>query len=175
MRKATSDQVTDEAKRLFFEQRMKAATDTKASAAILDKLRKENEGHFKSAQEKKRTVARAVRESAGKSRQELLSQRTANAKALREAKLRLRDKHKEKLQLEYLEKAATVKSVIENSIYREGEATGGSPFAPGSSPSRSPKALTDRSPSPSKPGSPPLSRMSGRRMSNEGAEPVEAS
>ena len=136
VRKETSDQVTDEAKRLFFEQRMKAATETKTSSAVFDKMRKENDGHFKQQQEKKRNAARAVRESAGKSRQELLSQRTENAKAVREHKMTLREQHKQRLQVEYLEKAATVKSVIENGIYREGEATGGSPF--GSSPPGSP-------------------------------------
>ena len=47
---------------------------------------------------------------------------------MRETRTQLREKHKSRLQEEYLEKAAIVKQVIHDSIYREGEATGAIPY-----------------------------------------------
>ena len=161
--KSTSDEVTDGAKRVFFEQRLKSANDAKGQAAALEKVRKENEGVFKEAQAKKRVVAKSVRESASKSRAALLTERTRAAAALRESKRSLTERHKERLQATYLEKAATVKAVIANSIYREGEATGGSPYAPGSSPPGSPKGL--RSP-PSAQLTPPTAVSTQSRRSS---------
>ena len=72
-------------------------------------MRKENDAAFKEAQSKKRNTVKSFREQTGKSRQELLSSRASDAAALRESKKTLSEQHKQRLQEEYLEKAATVK------------------------------------------------------------------
>lgn len=143
VRKATSDEVTDGAKRVFFEQRLKAATETKTQGATLDKQRKENDVEFKESQAKKRNYSRSMRDFAAKSKEKLLSTRASNAASLREARKGYSEQHKQRMQEEYLEKAATVKGVIANSIYNEADALS----SPPGSPPRSPKALTSgRSP-----------------------------
>ena len=93
---------------------------------------------------------------------------------MRETRTQLREKHKSRLQEEYLEKAAIVKQVIHDSIYREGEATGAIPY--GGSPPRSPKGLPSpsaRSPESPKPPSPTAARTSPsqRRVSRDNFEP----
>jgi len=146
IRTETSDQTIDAAKRVFYEQRLKSANDTKAASAAWAKERAEKSTTFREAQTKRRNKSKAARSSAGKARELLLTSRTAEAAALREKKRTLSEAHKERMQGEYLEKASLVKSVIQNSIYTEGEATGSPPGSAkllaspksGRSPGRSP-------------------------------------
>ena len=123
----TSDAAIDAAKSMFYQQRLKSATDQKSMSAQWAKERAEKSTQFRDAQQKRRNKAKAARANAGKSREALLTTRTAAAAQLREKKKDLSEQHKNKMQEDYLEKASTVKKVITDSIYHEGEATGGSP------------------------------------------------
>ena len=168
VRKATSDAVIDGARRYFFEQRLKSTNETKSERVALEKQRKENDLAFKEQQAKKRLVARSVRDSLGKSKAQLATERSESAAALRVAKSSLRELHRSRMHEDYISRAATVKAVIANSIYAEGEA--------GSSPPRSP---TGPSPRPSSPPSPPPTSSPNRtpnqqrRVSRDDAAPAE--
>jgi len=159
VRESTADAVTDGAKRMFFEQRLKAANETKSNSAMYDKTRKENDATFREAQSKKRAAGRATKDASAKSRAALLTSRSEDAAKLRETKMSLREMNKERMQEEYLEKSALVKAVITNKIYNEGEATG----SPGllTSPPRSPKGGP---PSGSRPTSPGTRGSTGSRQ-----------
>ena len=89
MRQETGDAVTDAAKRMFYEQRLKSANDTKAEAVRWDKERKEVAEKFQEAQNTRRNKSKAVRAMAGKSRAALLTARSEEAVAMREQKKKL--------------------------------------------------------------------------------------
>jgi len=131
VRTETADEVTDNAKRVFYEQRLAAAKETRSDAARWQKERKEGEVAYQESQNKKRAKGKAVREGAGKSRQELLSTRTENATLVRSAKRALADEHRQRMQDEYQARAATVKGVINNNYLVPTESqTGDSPGSP---------------------------------------------
>jgi len=148
VRTETADEITDNAKRVFYEQRLAAAKETRSDAARWQKERKEDLTAFQESQNKKRAKGKAVREGAGKARQELLSTRTENASAMRSAKRQLADEHRQKMQDEYQARAATVKGVINNNFLVPGENQTGE-SAPGSPLEKSFYSLTNiRPPSP---------------------------
>ena len=74
-RRETADEVTDNAKRLFFEQRLKSANDTKADAARWEKERKEEDAAFRELQKKRKTKAKSFHAASTKSRQALATSR----------------------------------------------------------------------------------------------------
>jgi len=156
VREQTADDVTDTAKRVFYEQRLATAKATKEEEAARAKERSEKSAAFKVVQNQRRLKSKGVRESASKSREALLTERAAAASKLREGKRSLAEEHKQRMQADYLNKANIVKGVIANMIYHEGEPTGASP--PGAalgSPKGSPKPLRSpsaRSPGPGTPG-----------------------
>ena len=105
----TSDSSIDAAKRMFYEQRLKSANDTKTQAAAWAKERAEKKSTFQEAQNKRRNKSKAARSEAGKAREMLLTARASQAAELRAKKSTLSEQHKERMQSEYLEKAALVK------------------------------------------------------------------
>jgi len=131
VRSETSDDVTDSAKRIFYEQRLKSAQETKADAAKWAKDRKEEHASFQEAQNKRRVKSKTARDLAGKSRKTLLTSRAEEAAQMRVQKQKLAEEHKQRLQLEYQNRAATVKGVIANSFLSPEQQTGepGSPTA----------------------------------------------
>jgi hypothetical protein len=131
VRSETSSEVTDTAKRFFYDQRLKSAQDTKANAAKWEKERKEEAETFNQAQTRRRIKSKTARSMAGKSREALKTSRTDEAVALRAEKKRLAEQHRQRLQDDYQARAATVKGVISNSFLQPPEATGegGSPLA----------------------------------------------
>ncbi len=95
----TADQVTDQAKRYFYEQRLAAAQVTKQEQQQWEKERAAaKEKHFE-AQKTRRAKAKSARIGGTKSRQELVTHRQAEAAAMREEKRKLADEHKAKMQV----------------------------------------------------------------------------
>ena len=126
VRQSTGDEVVDASKRMFFEQRLKAAKETRERSAASTKERTERTAAFNAAQSKRRMKAKTARGAAKTSRESMLAQKAAAAAEFREAKAALSAEKKSRMQEDYLAKAAAVKAVIANSIYNESEATGGS-------------------------------------------------
>lgn len=154
VREGTSNTVTDEAKRFFYEQRLKSAASTKQEALMWEKQRKEESELFQKKQNQRRAKAKTARASAGKSRAALLTTRAEDAVAMREAKKALAEEHKRRLQDDYQLRMQMVKGVLANS-YLQPEAATGEPGSPGHSPiSTSFYSLTNiRPPSPERTGS----------------------
>jgi len=133
VRADTSDDRVDAAKRTFFEQRLKAAQETRAQSASSSKVRTERNATWNESQQKRRLKAKTARGAALKSREAMLTQKAEAAAEMRQKKANLTDTHKERMQELYLEKAAAVKAVIANSIFNESEPTGsavGKPASP---------------------------------------------
>lgn len=134
VRQETGDAVTDAAKRIFYEQRLKSANDTKADAVRWEKERKEEAEAFSEAQKKRRLKSKTARAAAGKSRAALLTTRAEEAIAMREEKKKLAEFHRQRLQEQYQLRAETVKGVIGNSYLQPENQTGDAPLSPGGTP-----------------------------------------
>jgi len=116
VRKATADAVTDDAKRLFYEQRLKSAAATKTDAARWEKERKEEESAFREVQKRRRQKSKLVRAAATKSRQALLTARAEDASAMRAEKKRLIEQNRERQDDDRRERTAQVKGVQANAF-----------------------------------------------------------
>lgn len=130
---ATSDAVIDASKRIFYEQRLKSAKETKTQSAAAAKERTERKAAWSVHQQKRRNKAKTARTLAKTARDNMASQKAAAAVTMRSAKQSLASQHKERMQQDYLNKAAAVKQVIADSIYNENDALG-SPGSPKASP-----------------------------------------
>lgn len=127
----TADQVTDNAKRYFYEQRLASATDTKSQQVIWEKERAAAKERHLEAQKTRRSKAKSARIGGTKSRQELITQRQAEAAVMREEKRKIADEHKAAMQMMYTTKAETVKGVIANSFVQPADTL--DPASPASS------------------------------------------
>jgi len=143
VRKATADEVTDGAKRVFFEQRLKVATETKSQMVSHEKQKKENHEDFKSKQLQKRQHVFEARGLAQAAKQKLLSERAEAAKTVRSTKTDWSTERRQNMQDFYLERAGKVSTVKHDAIFTE-ETDGLA--SPTGSPPRSPKPLTSASP-----------------------------
>ena len=114
VRSETSDKIIDGAKRHFFEQRLKMATDTKLDAERRTKGRNERGAEFHSKQQQRRAKAKKVRADSGKSRAALLTARAEQGVAFREEKRRLAELSRQRKGEEYQERAMQVKGVQAN-------------------------------------------------------------
>ena len=168
VREVTNPKFVDDSRRFFYEQRVKAAAEKKERSQKLETERKMNETTFKEAQASKRTNMQSYRALALKSREELKSERSSQAAALREAKLKLAETHKLRMQEAYLSRTDKVREVQMDLFLPDSES--GDPLSPGgstvggSSPTRSPKAML---PAPTGGKSSPSSRQS---MKQEAAD-----
>jgi len=117
----TADQVTDNAKRYFYEQRLAAASETKQQQQVWEKERAINKEKHQEVQKLRRSKAKSARVGGTKSRQDLAAQRQAEAASVREAKRKLADEHKRMMQEHYTHRAETVKGVIANSFVQPSE------------------------------------------------------
>jgi len=119
VREETADAVVDDAKRFFFEQRLKCASDTKTDAARLEKERKEEDAAFRELQRKKRVKSKSYRVAASKSKQALLTLRAEEATAMREEKKRLAETNRQRLDDEKRDRTAQVKGVQANAFLQQ--------------------------------------------------------
>lgn len=143
IRAETADNVVDGAKRYFYEQRLKSATETKAQQLEWDKERAAAKEKHQEVQNKRRIKSKSARSGSTKSKQELISSRQAEAATLRDAKRALAEEHKARKQEESQQKMATVKGVIANSFVQPSDALDAT------SPANSQYSLTNiRPPSP---------------------------
>jgi len=140
---SASDEVTDGAKRIFYEQRRAAAESTKSHTTINEKTRKDNSEKFQEQQNKKRLHVREGRGKAAESRAQLLSSRAADAASVRESSKAFQEQHKTRMQAEYMKKASTVKAVTDEKIFHDPAVQPGSPKE---LPSPSPTSTGSRSP-----------------------------
>ena len=121
VRAETSDQVIDEAKRTFYNQRVKAATDIKQASVTYAKNKADADAKHKEAQGRKRQEAKAAAAAASKSRQALLTQRQQDSATMREKKRALAEAHRERQQHEQSIRLAAAKSVVRDSyMHAEG-------------------------------------------------------
>ena len=97
----TADQVTDQSKRIFYEQRLSQAQQTKTEQQQWEKERSAAKDKHATLQKTKREKVKAVKMGSTKSRQELITHRQAEAAALREEKRKLSEEHKAKMQVRY--------------------------------------------------------------------------
>jgi len=111
VRNETADQVTDAAKRIFYEQRLKSAKEIKVDQERWQKERTEEKLTFDKAQQARRKKSKAAREQAGKSVSELLSKRQADGVQLREQRRVLAEEKTKRKKEEEEKKIASVKSV----------------------------------------------------------------
>ena len=95
----TADQVTDQSKRIFYEQRLSQAQQTKSEQQQWEKERSAAKDKHATLQKTKREKVKAVKMGSTKSRQELITHRQAEAAALREEKRKLSEEHKAKMQV----------------------------------------------------------------------------
>ena len=112
VREETADTVIDGAKRIFYEQRLKIAADTKVERNQREIQRSTEKNVFNEAQQKRRKKSKSACEMAGKSRESLTSRRVEEAAKVREAKKALAEAHASKLKAETEKRQAQVKSVI---------------------------------------------------------------
>ena len=143
MKAETADEITDQAKRIFYNQRVAIANETKAQQVIWEKERQAAREHHNDMQKSRRTKAKSARAGGSKSRQELITQRRTEAQAMREEKRKLADESRKRLQDLYTVKSETVKGLIANSFVQPADALDAG------SPSTSFYSVTNiRSPSP---------------------------
>jgi len=116
VRHETADKVTDDAKRVFYEQRLKSAADTKSDSVRWEKERKEENTAFAESQKRRRNKAKLVRAAATKSKQALLTSRAEEASAMRAEKKRLQEATRQRLEDDKRERAAQVKGVQANAF-----------------------------------------------------------
>jgi len=137
----TADSVTDEAKRVFYEQRLQAAQEIKQLGEQWKKKSEEERNKFQDEQSKRRSKAKTARVAAGKSREALKTERAAAAAKLREEKLQLSEVHKQNLQQTYAERSAAVKQIIAAG-YVQPDTEGGAPLSPTATGGKSPTSPT---------------------------------
>ena len=93
-------------------------------SAAAAKERTERNTSWNAAQQKRRSKAKTARALAKTSRDNMASEKAAAGATMRAEKQGLKTEHKERMQQEYLSKAAAVKQVIAEKLYNESEATG---------------------------------------------------
>lgn len=112
IRSETADQVTDAAKRIFYEQRLQHAKQTKADQERWQKERTVEKESFDKIQQARRKKSKSARDQAGKSVSALLTKRQQEGMAMREAKRTLLEEKARNKKEEEEKKIANVKSVI---------------------------------------------------------------
>uniref|UniRef100_A0A7S2H432 Uncharacterized protein n=1 Tax=Haptolina brevifila TaxID=156173 RepID=A0A7S2H432_9EUKA len=125
VRSETADQVTDAAKRHFYEQRLKSAKETKVDQERWQKERTEEKLTFDKQQQVRRKKSKAAREQAGKSVSDLLIKRQQDGVALREQRRSLAEEKAKRKKEEEEKKVASVKSVHASIAFDPGVLTGG--------------------------------------------------
>jgi len=138
----TADSITDEAKRLFYEQRLKKANEIKQAGEQWNKKREEERSKFQEGQVVKKTKAKTARQGAGKSREDLKTQRAAAAAKMREAKRELSDAHKQNLQIMYADRASKVKDIISAGYVQSDMSGEGAPASPTATGGKAPASPT---------------------------------
>lgn len=112
----TSDAVIDQSKRVFYEQRLKAASEVKHQKTEFAKSRADEQKRFQEAQKSRRNRAKTARQAAGKSKANLLTQRQQEGITLREKKRALLDERTQRLQQDTAKRTDAVKAAIRNSF-----------------------------------------------------------
>jgi hypothetical protein len=117
VRTETSHTVTDDAKRYFYEARLKSAKDVKELSAKCEKDRAAEKSNFQATQNVRRKKVKSARDQAGKSRVALKTQRAEEASALREKKTELSKERIARKKLDEDKKIASRNAVLASIAY----------------------------------------------------------